>query len=266
MLLDRIEWIVMPDPATAAAALQNGEVDWWEYPIPDLVPLLKKNRNIVVDIADPLGNVGDFRMNHLIPPFNDARARRAILTAINQEDYMRAVVGDDDSTWKPMRGYFTPGTPLYNEEGAEILKGPRNLDAAKRLLADSGYAGQPVTCLVAQDIPFVKAWGDVTADLLKRLGMNVDFVATDWGTVTARRTRKLPGQGSWHVYLTWHPGRRTAPTPRPTRLFAPMATTRCSAGRIFRRSKPRSPPGSMRRRSTKRRPPRGGSTRPPSTM
>jgi len=42
MMVDRIEWIVMPDPATAAAALQNGEVDWWETPIPDLVPLLRK--------------------------------------------------------------------------------------------------------------------------------------------------------------------------------------------------------------------------------
>src|SRR6266853_870465 len=28
MLIDRVEWVVIPDPATAAAALQNGEVDW----------------------------------------------------------------------------------------------------------------------------------------------------------------------------------------------------------------------------------------------
>jgi peptide/nickel transport system substrate-binding protein len=27
MFADRIEWVVIPDPATAAAALQNGEVD-----------------------------------------------------------------------------------------------------------------------------------------------------------------------------------------------------------------------------------------------
>src|SRR5262249_23288932 len=100
MLLDRIEWIVMPDPATASAALQNGEVDWWETPIADLVAVLKRNRNVVVDIADPLGNIGSFRMNHLHPPFNDVRARRAILTAMSQEDYMRAVVGDD-ALWKP---------------------------------------------------------------------------------------------------------------------------------------------------------------------
>jgi peptide/nickel transport system substrate-binding protein len=36
------------------------------------------------------------------------------------------------------------GAPLYTEEGGEILKGPRNLEAGKRLLAESGYSGQPV--------------------------------------------------------------------------------------------------------------------------
>jgi peptide/nickel transport system substrate-binding protein len=206
MMVDRIEWIVMPDPATASAALQNGEVDWWEYPIADLVPLLRKNRNLMVDIADPLGNVAALRINHLHPPFNDVHARRALLTAVSQEDYMRSFL-DDDNLWKPMRGYFTPGTPLYNEEGGEILKGPRDFDAGKSLLAESGYANQPVTCLVAQDIPFVKAWGEVTAEMLKRLNINVDYAAVDWGTATARRAQKTPpAQGGWNLFVTWHAG------------------------------------------------------------
>src|SRR5215470_8156029 len=207
ILANRIEWVVIPDPATAAAALQNAEVDWWELPIPDLLPALRKNRNVMVDIADPLGNIGLLLMNHLHPPFNDVRARRALLMAISQEDYMRAFVGDDDTMWKPLPGFFTPGTPLYTEEGGEILKGARKLDAAKRLLAESGYAGQPVTCLVAQDQPITKAQGDVTADLLKRLGINVDFAAIDWGTVGARRAMKTPpGQGGWQMFHTWHSG------------------------------------------------------------
>jgi peptide/nickel transport system substrate-binding protein len=207
MLVDRIEWVVMPDPATASAALQNGEVDWWENPISDLVPLLKKNRNISVDIADPLGNVGSFRMNHLHPPFNDVKVRRAVLMALDQEEYMRALVGDDNNLWKPLPGYFTPGTPLYTEEGGEILKGKRDLTAAKKLLAESSYKGEPVTCVVAQDQPITKGQGDVTAELLKRLGMNVDFVATDWGTVGQRRALKSPpGQGGWGMFHTWHAG------------------------------------------------------------
>ena len=82
MFFDRIEWNIIPDPATAAGALQNGEVDWWENPIPDLVPLLKKNSNVALDIADPLGNIGSLRFNHLQPPFNDVRVRRAVMMAL----------------------------------------------------------------------------------------------------------------------------------------------------------------------------------------
>jgi peptide/nickel transport system substrate-binding protein len=205
--VNRIEWITIPDPATAAAALQSGEVDWLESVLPDLLPVLRKNRNLVTAINDPVGNVGALVMNHLHPPFNDVRARRAILMALSQEDYMRVLVGDDDSLWKPMPGYFPPRTPLYTEEGGDILKGPRKVEAAKRLLAESGYAGEPVTLMAAQDLFHHKAWGDVTVGLLKQLGMKVDFAAVDWGSLIARRLQKSPPrQGGWQMLITGYFG------------------------------------------------------------
>jgi len=207
MLLDRVEWHILPDPATAAAALQSGEVDWWETPVSDLVPLLRKNAGINVDIADPLGNIGSLRVNHLYPPFNDVRARRALLMACDQEDYMQAVVGDDPNLWKRVPGYFTPDTPLYTENGGEVLKGERKYDAAKKLLAEAGYKGEPIVLLVATDISLTKAMGDVTADMLKRIGLNVEYAALDWGTVGQRRAKKdPPAQGGWHLFHTWHAG------------------------------------------------------------
>jgi peptide/nickel transport system substrate-binding protein len=203
ILADRIEWITMPDPATVAAALQTGEVDWWEIAIPDLVPLLRKSRNVMVDITDRLGNIGILAINHVVPPFSDVRARRALLAAIDQEEYMHAFVGDEASVWKPQPGYFTRGSTFYTEEEGDIFKGPRRLDVAKRLIAESGYAGEPIVCMAAQDLPHHKAWGDVTVDVLKRLGMTVDFAAVDWGTVVARRAQKKPpSQGGWHLYVT----------------------------------------------------------------
>jgi peptide/nickel transport system substrate-binding protein len=159
-----------------------------------------------VDIADPMGMVGYLVMNHLHPPFNDVRARRAVLTAMSQEDYMRAYAGDD-KLWKPMPSYFTPGAPLYNEEGGDILEGPRNFDAARRLLAESGYAGQPVAFMAVQDLPHFKVWGEVTIDLMKRLGINLDVAAMDLGTLFARRPQKAPpGQGGWHMHINVNTG------------------------------------------------------------
>jgi peptide/nickel transport system substrate-binding protein len=216
---DRVEWVVIADQATAAAALQSGEVDWLELPLPDILPVLRRNRAVKVDVADPLGYVGTLFFNHLHPPFNDVRARRAVLMALNQADYMHAYIGTDDRMWKPLPSFFTPGTPLYNEEGGDILKGRRDLDAAKRLLTASGYAGEPLTTMAAQDNGAHKAWGDVTADLLTRLGMKVDYPSLDWGTVVARRAQKSsPGQGGWQIFHTyWYGVDCMDPTSRPIR-------------------------------------------------
>ncbi len=207
MYFDRIEWHIPSDAATAGAALQNGEVDWWETPLPDLVPLLKRNRNISVDISDPLGNIGSLRFNHLQPPFNDVRARRAVMMALSQTDYMQAVVGDNPDLWRESASFFTPGTAAYSDAGGEVLKGKRDYEGAKKLLAEAGLLGAKVTLIVAMDVAITKAEGEVTADLLKKIGFDVDFVATDWGTVGARRAKKdPPGQGGWNIFHTWHAG------------------------------------------------------------
>ena len=253
MMFDRIEWLILPDDATKAAALQNGEVDWWENPIPDLVPLLKRNRNLNVDIADPLGNIGSFRMNHLHPPFNDVRARRAVMMALSQEDYMRAVVGDDETLWKPLPSFFTPGTPVYSEAGGDILTGPRKYDEAKKLLAEAGYKGEKIVLLVATDVAITKAEGDVTADLLKKIGMNVDYQALDWGTVGARRAKKDPPSPGRLEHLPHLARRRRLHQPGALhRASTPAATRPGSAGRTRRRSRPASTLG-MTPRTWKRR-------------
>ena len=147
----------------------------------------------MVEINDTLGPIGILSMNHLFPPFNDVRARRAILAAISQEEYMHAFVGTDEKLWKPMPSYFTPGARLYTEEGGDLLKGPRKLDAARRLLAESGYAGQPVTLMAAQDSPPLKAWGDVTVDVLQRLGMKAGRLSEQRADERSRRRMRVDG-------------------------------------------------------------------------
>ena len=207
MYFDRIEWNIITDPATAAAALQQGEVDWWENPIPDLVPLLKKNSNVAVDIADPLGNIGSLRFNHLQPPFNDVRVRRAVMMALSQEDYMRAVVGDDETLWKLCPSYFTPGTPAYTTEGGEILMGPRKYDAAKALLKEAGYGGEKIALVRRDRRGHHQGRRRRHGRPAGRIGMNVDYQALDWGTVGARRAKKDPvSQGGWNIFHTWHAG------------------------------------------------------------
>lgn len=205
--VQRIEWIIMPDPATAASALQRGEVDWIERPLNDLMPLLSADKGIRTGIANKHGNVSGIRFNHLQPPFNDVRVRQAVLMALDQTEYMQSIFGEQKDLWQPMYSFFTPGTPLYTEVGADNLKKERNFAAAKALIAASTYKGEPIVMMVAQDNPTDKAVGDVTADLLKKLGMTVDYVATDFGTIQQRRQSKKPAaEGGWHIFFVSHAG------------------------------------------------------------
>jgi peptide/nickel transport system substrate-binding protein len=84
VLLDRVEWQVMPDPATAAAALLH---------------------------------------RHLHPPFDNPALRRAVLRAVNQADFMLAAAGTEPGAWRDGVGFWPPGAPLASEAGMKAPLG-----------------------------------------------------------------------------------------------------------------------------------------------
>ncbi len=204
---DRVEWQVVPDAATAAAALQQGEVDWWEYPLPDLLASLRRNTALTVKLPNPTGQIPVLRMNHLHPPFDKAEVRRLLVSVVTQTDFLTAVVGDDATLKHAPAGFFTPGTDMASDAGMEALTSPRDLPAAQKALAAAGYKGETVVVLAPTDFPALKALADVGSDLMQRLGMKVDYQAMDWGSVVQRRASKsAPGQGGWSVFHTFWDG------------------------------------------------------------
>ena len=84
---DRVEWHVQPDVGTKAAAMQAGEMDWWENPPADLLPLLRK-ADIQTPVTDRTGGPFLLRPNHLYPPFDKPAVRRALMGAIDQREFM----------------------------------------------------------------------------------------------------------------------------------------------------------------------------------
>lgn len=204
---DRVEWLTIPDAATASAALQRGEVDWWELPAIDLVPQLRRARGLKVEILDPNGSVGFFRPNHLHPPFDNPAIRRALLRGIHQRDFMIAVAGEDPALWRVPYGFFAPGSPMASDEGMEAFRNPADAAATRRALEQAGYRGERVLLLAATDFPVINAMCEVMADLLRRVGVNLDYLATDWGTVTQRILKQdPPSAGGWNAMISWTAG------------------------------------------------------------
>jgi peptide/nickel transport system substrate-binding protein len=200
---DRVEWHIITDAATAAAALQTGEIDWYEQPPPEIQQLLRRNRNVRIEPIAPLPLTGILRFNHLHPPFDSKAMRQALLPAIAQEEFMQAVVGTDAANYRTGVGVFTPGTPLANDAGLAPLTGPRSLDRAKALMRAAGYTSQPMRLIGPTDILAPAAMTQVGADLVRRLGFNADIVLTDWGTTVQRRTSREPlERGGWSMLFT----------------------------------------------------------------
>jgi peptide/nickel transport system substrate-binding protein len=200
--VDRVEWTVIPDASTAANAMRTGEQDYWEQPMHDLLPTLRRDRNIVVQPRDRSGTYAMLRFNHLQPPFDNVEIRRAVAMAVDQSQYMQAVAGREPDAWGTCEGFFACGGPMANEAGNDIMK-TKSIDRAREALRAAGYRGERVVQIVATDSHAINAVSEVTGDLLRRMGFNLDYVASDWGSMLQRRNSREPVErGGWSVFHT----------------------------------------------------------------
>jgi peptide/nickel transport system substrate-binding protein len=247
--LDRVEWLVVAEPSTAAAALGDGEVDWWENPSPDLARVLAANPDITVEDTDPLGSMGLLRFNQLLPPFDNVKMRQAVLAVFDQADFLTALAGAPKD-WKRCASFFTCGTPMASDAGSVALTGKRDFDAAKRLIAEAGYKGEKIVVLDAVDLLTNHIHALVTTELFKKLGLNVELATSDWGTVVTRRASKKPiAEGGWNVFGTdFEGGRDAQPVAQPAAPFQQRkGVVRLANGRQNRSITKRVAPGQRQR-------------------
>jgi peptide/nickel transport system substrate-binding protein len=204
--VDRVEWLVLPDTATATAAFNAGEVDIYQRPPFDLLPVLARNPEVTVTEVDPLGTFGVLRFNQRQPPFDNVKMRQALLYLVDQREYMNAVAGDGKN-WHVCAAIFACGTPLATDAGAAPLLSAKDPEKARLLVKEAGYKGEPIVILDPTDQPTIHPQALVTAEILRRAGLNVDLQAMDWGTLTSRRTSKEPvDKGGWNIFHTTFSG------------------------------------------------------------
>jgi peptide/nickel transport system substrate-binding protein len=200
--VDRVIILNVPDAQTQIAALQAGEVDFVETPSLDNIPELEADPNIRLAERNPLGDVGWIRLNFLHPPFNNVKARQAVLWAVNQENHLKATFVDP-RFYRKCGAYLTCGTPYENDANTEwFTRGP-NLERARQLLRESGYKGEPVVLLQATNILYMNNSAQILAQELRAVGFNIQMVPMDWSGVVQRRAVKAPpDQGGWNIFLT----------------------------------------------------------------
>ena len=199
--VDRVEWRAISDHQQAINALLAGEIDFIEQPPHDLLPLVLGDANIKYVDWNVLGNQFTFRPNWTAKPFDNPKVRQALLYAFNQEDFVKAVVGDA-KYYKVCNAYFPCGTPLSSDKGLDgMLKS--DFKKAQELLKEAGYDGTPIVLMHSTDLAVLTNLAPVAKSLMEKAGFKVDMQSMDWQTLVARRSKKdPPNAGGWHAFLT----------------------------------------------------------------
>ena len=204
--VDRVEWLVLPDSATAIASLRTGELDIYETPPLDLLPVLERNRDIVVEVHGKFGQIGFLRPNHRQPPFDKPEARRALALLTDQADYMAVTAGADGKYWSRCYSFLACGGANENQSATGWMRSVR-IEEAKRLFQQAGYQGQPIVIIAPGDNEIIRGFGTLAAERMRQAGLNVDIQYMDFATMMSRRNRQdAPSAGGWNIFPVWSYG------------------------------------------------------------
>jgi len=190
--IERVEWHFLDD-VTAMNALQLGEIDFFEEPSPEILPVLRAMGNLTVEVTNPLGLQLVIRPNHTQAPFDNVKVRQAFMAAINPQEHLLTYVNDPELFTQSGSAY-PAGSPYSTEDGAVSYDPER----AKALLEEAGYDGTPIIVLQATNIATNRIFSTVTAEQLRKAGFNVQVEASDFGTMFGRALKNDPAQ-PWHL-------------------------------------------------------------------
>ncbi|KIN60513.1 putative ABC transporter (Substrate-binding protein) putative exported protein [Sulfitobacter noctilucae] len=200
--VERVEWVVMPDDQTALNALQAGEIDYWESPPSDLLPILDANPDVTVKNLNALGMQTIMRPNTLNAPMDDVRIRQAAIASVKQKDVLDALVGNPE-LYALCGAMFVCNTPLASDVGSETLTEGNGMEKAKALLEEAGYDGTPIVIMHPTDVGTLRTQPVVVAQAMRDAGFTVDLQAMDWQTLVGKRASQAAiADGGWHMFMT----------------------------------------------------------------
>jgi len=201
--VDRVEFVWLADPQTAQSALVAGEIDFLEQPQIDFLPILESTPGIKLETHPAMGTLGVIQLNHLHPPFNQMKARQAMLHIVSNADYLNTIA-PDKRLQTLCFSYWGCNVPMETDAGSEPYKAAKDYKKAEQLFKEAGYAGEPITVLHATDHQYINPATLVLIQQMRRAGfLKLDVQAMDWGSVVARRAKKeAPAQGGWNIFIT----------------------------------------------------------------
>ena len=183
--LDRVTFRFVTDPNAVLAALKAGDVDASLFGLgPEHVQDLTKDARFQVITGDTTNDV-ILAMNNSRKPYGDVRVRRAMTYGVNKADVLKGAMF---GMGKILGTNVDPLNPYYVDMSKAM---PYDPTSAKKLLAEAGYPNGFDTVLkVSPQYEYTVRSGQVVADNLKKIGVNVKIEQIEWGQWIARVFRE----------------------------------------------------------------------------
>ncbi len=185
--VDEVHVISILESATRLAALERGDIDYAMSVVPASYDRLRASATLSPIVLKPFTQV-ILQLNANRAPFNNVKARQAVSRGLDMEAIMRAVTGNQPAFYRLQPSFFFPEQQVWhNNEGSNVYNS-KNLEAARRLLRESGYDGRPITFLSNRDIEWLFRASVPVKPQLEAIGFRVDLVVRDWpGQIAQQR-------------------------------------------------------------------------------
>lgn len=175
--LNEVTLKIISEPTTAVNNLLTGHVDLIPRLEPDYLHQVENQESLKI-IDSPMNLVQLMAVNNSVPPFDDVRVRQALNYAIDREEIIQGAAWGKGtaigSNLTPAMGsWYKDMTGLYPHDPAK----------AKQLLAEAGYPdGFSATLHLPAPYPLHRSAGEIIADQLAAVGINLDIQVIEWGT------------------------------------------------------------------------------------
>ncbi len=175
--LDEVEFKITGSADTALLELQGGSIDIYAYLTDSQANTLKDTFQVV---SSPSNVVQALFLNNAEKPLDDVRVRQAICYALDKDMINEFVAGGNGT---PVSSAMLPTLKDYYVDLNDVYGTTANVDKAKELLADAGYPdGFDLTIAIPSNYEFHMQTGEVVAEQLKEVGINVTIDAMEWST------------------------------------------------------------------------------------
>ena len=172
--IEKVSFKIIPNPTTLLASLKSGDVDVTGIS-GDQVAQLKSNPDIKI-LNEPSNSVQVLALNNANKPLNDVRVRQAITLAVNKKE---VIDGAGFGYGTVIGSHMAPVSPYYVDESKTLSF---NLKKAKELMKEAGYEqGFSMTLSLPQPYKIHIDSGQIIAQQLKKIGINLNIQIVDWG-------------------------------------------------------------------------------------